>query len=746
MSIATPSRPISAPVGRPGGSPVSGGGGGGGAGGPGATIDPVRLIRQHKFTLLVASAVGVGLGIGAYWLLAQFAPQYRSTVTYQGLQPEGDLTQANPDQASGLQELDRFTQTQVRIMTNERLLRDAVQNPKIRQETRWAKDYLTESGQLDSVAAVRDLKEMVSARVITGTSLVEMTVAAKTPTDAATIASAMHDSYWRDFASQTNNLTRERREALGKQSGDLQQEISRIGTQQTGIMANTALTSIDAQGTAERNKISVLQPRLAETTELLSRLETDLAAQEGRLANEGGIQYGDDLKEEVERDAALSSIKAEIGSLRSARDAKRERLGEGHREITQLQNLIDAKEAEFNATRESALRKAFDGRLERTQQAVESTKIQINEMQAEMDKTVQRMEDIVQKVEQYRDLEGKKSQKQEQLREVQQALDNIKSLESMAGQDRIGRMRLLERGRPPDSMAFPRLPTMLVMGLFVSVGLTGAVVVLREVLDQRIKGPSDINIMPRMRLLGLVPLAADDPGKPVAAETAFRECPAGAVAESFRQLRPSIVKRMTQAGHKSLLFIGAMPGSGTTTIAANFAMACAAADMRVLLIDANFRRPALHKVLKLGEGPGLGDVIARTGTLDAAVQQTSLPNLFLLAAGTAQVRSTPERLATEAMTQVVREASEKFDLVILDTAPAVVAGDGLALANRCDASVLVVRAMAERRGLVARIRDTFSDTRAEFLGVIVNAVRASAGGYLRGNIRTQFEYQNSGAA
>ncbi len=741
MSIATPPKPTlpAAPRPGPGPLPVSGGAGG-------ATIDPVRLLRQHKFTFLVAAGVGVILGVAAYFILARFAPQYRSTVMYQGLPQEGNLLTTELATGGDIQELDRFTQTQVRIMTNERILRDAVALPRIKNETRWGKDYTTDAGQFDSVAAVRDLKEMVAARAVTGTSLIELVVSAKTPTDAATIASALHEAYWRDLTTQTNSNTRERREALAKQLSDLNNEISRLSTQQASILERTRLTAVDAQGTAERNKIGILQPRLAEANELLQRLETDFKNQETRLNSESGIQYGDDLKEEVERSSVVVNLKGEIGSLTSTREAKRERLGEGHREITQLDNLINAKNAELNTAREAELRKAFEGRFERTRQAVDATKAQIDQLRRELDETNTRMEDIVQKVENYRDLEGKKAQKQTQLSEVQTALDNIKSLESLAGSERVGRMRLLERGRPPDQMAFPRAPTMLALGLIASLGLTGGVVVLREVLDQRVKTPSDITLMPRMRLLGVVPLAADDPGKPVAAETAYRECPSGAVAESFRQLRPSVVKRMHQAGHKSLLVVGAMPGSGTTTFAANFAMACAAADVRTLLIDANFRRPALHKVLKLGEGPGLGEVLTRSSTLDAAVQNSTLPNLALLSAGAAQVRSSPERLATEAMTQLIREAGEKFDLVIIDTAPAVVAGDGLALAARCDASLLVVRAMAERRGLVARIRDTLSDTRAEFLGVVVNAVRASAGGYLRGNIRTQFEYQNSGAA
>jgi Mrp family chromosome partitioning ATPase len=95
------------------------------------------------------------------------------------------------------------------------------------------------------------------------------------------------------------------------------------------------------------------------------------------------------------------------------------------------------------------------------------------------------------------------------------------------------------------------------------------------------------------------------------------------------------------------------------------------------------------------------------------------------------------------MTALLAEAKSRYDLVLIDTAPAIVAGDGLALAQRCDASLLVVRAMGEKRGLVARVRNELSETRGEFLGVLVNAVRASPGGYLKGNLRAAQEYQKA---
>jgi Mrp family chromosome partitioning ATPase len=103
-----------------------------------------------------------------------------------------------------------------------------------------------------------------------------------------------------------------------------------------------------------------------------------------------------------------------------------------------------------------------------------------------------------------------------------------------------------------------------------------------------------------------------------------------------------------------------------------------------------------------------------------------------------------ERLSGSAMTNLLKSAAANYDLILIDVAPAMIAGDALGLANRCDASMLVVRALGEKRGMVARLRNELTESRAEFLGVVVNAVRSAAGGYLKGNILAAHNYQNGG--
>jgi Mrp family chromosome partitioning ATPase len=124
------------------------------------------------------------------------------------------------------------------------------------------------------------------------------------------------------------------------------------------------------------------------------------------------------------------------------------------------------------------------------------------------------------------------------------------------------------------------------------------------------------------------------------------------------------------------------------------------------------------------------------------VQATSTPGLDLLGAGSKEQRVF-ERLATEAMGELLTKVRMMYDIVLIDVAPAIVAGDGVSLAHRCDSSILVVKAMSEKRGMVARIKNDLTDARSEFLGVIVNAVKSATGGYMKGNIKAAHEYQQA---
>jgi Mrp family chromosome partitioning ATPase len=139
-----------------------------------------------------------------------------------------------------------------------------------------------------------------------------------------------------------------------------------------------------------------------------------------------------------------------------------------------------------------------------------------------------------------------------------------------------------------------------------------------------------------------------------------------------------------------------------------------------------------------GEGAGLGDVLTEDATVDQALQETEL-GISVMTAGQPGNRVI-ERLNNGQFDSLMAELRHRFDLVLVDTPPAALAGDSQVLANKVDAAVLVVRAYQEQRGLVARLTNQLVDAQCELLGVILNRPRGTAGGYFKKNFAAMAKY------
>ncbi|MBL8990589.1 MAG: polysaccharide biosynthesis tyrosine autokinase [Phycisphaerae bacterium] len=735
MSTMTAARPAASRPAAPAGPGV-----------PTVALNPLKIVVQYRYWLIASVIVGGVVGIAAHLAFRTLSPLYRATTTYQALPPIADPLK--PDVSTvDREEFERYVQTQTRIITSERLIRDAVVNDTSLPATEWAKGHMA-GGRLDPGTAVEDLKDLVRARVVAGTSLIEVSVTTRVPNDAKLIAEAVHRAYFKDLSASGKVRGTEQREPLNVELNSIGTEIRRIDSLIAQRQNERGITGGENDSTdAEYVRIYMLQPAVAEITQRFERARVRVATLEAQLKPGQAITYTDEQRDEAERDPVLMGLKQRMAQIRTEMAAKEQSgLGAEHKEMVSLRKLAEQTEAELNNERERILRKLFDAEYDKTRQARDAADAELKELTRQLNEAIRRRQDIARALTEIQLLKADREKLVIRQAELRAAIAGIDVTTGLDRLERIGRVRRVEEAKTPDRLFFPRLEIMLPLGIIAVVGLAVGVIVLREIVDQRVKGPSDVSLVRGVRVLGIVPSADEDPSRPASVETAFRDSPTGAVSEGFRQVRGQVVKRLGQTGAKSLLVLSGAPGSGATSTASNLAMSMAASDLKVLVIDANFRRPAMHRVFKLAEGPGLGDVLMHKNTLDDAVQQTSVANLSLLAAGSGPSRAVPERLATETMSQVIKAAAAKYDVVIVDTAPAMIAGEGLALANRCDAVCLVVRAFSEKRGLIARLRDQLADAKAEFLGVVVNGVRSASGGYLRKNIKAASDYQSGAAA
>lgn len=735
MSTMTAARPAASRPAAPAGSGV-----------PTVAINPLKIVVQYRYWLIASVIIGGIVGVAAHLGFRAVSPLYRATTTYQALPPIADPLK--PDVSTvDREEFERFVQTQTRIITSERLIRDAVVNDTSLPGTEWAKGHMA-GGRLDPGTAVEDLKDLVRARVVAGTSLIEVSVTTRVPNDAKLIAEAVHRAYFKDLSASGKVRGTEQREPLNVELNSIGTEIRRIDSLIAQRQNERGITGGENDNTdAEYVRIYMLQPAIAEITQRFERARVRVATLEAQLKPGQAVTYTDEQRDEAERDPVLLGLKQRMAQIRTEMAAKEQSgLGAEHKEMVSLRKLAEQTEAELNGERERILRKLFDSEYDKVRQARDAAEAELKELTRQLNESIRRRQDIARAQTEIQLLKSDREKFVTRQAELRAAIAGIDVTAGLDRLERIGRVRRVEEAKTPDRLFFPRLEIMLPLGIIAIVGLTIGVIVLREIVDQRVKGPTDVSMIRGVRLLGIVPSADEDPSRPASVETAFRDSPTGAVSEGFRQVRGQLVKRLGQSGAKSLLVLSGAPGSGATSAVSNLAMGMAASDLKVLVIDANFRRPALHRVFKLAEGPGLGDVLMHKNTLDEAVQQTSVANLSLLAAGSGPSRAVPERLATETMSQIIKTAGARYDVVLVDTAPAMIAGEGLALANRCDAVCLVVRAFSEKRGLIARLRDQLADAKAEFLGVVVNGVRSASGGYLRKNIKTASDYQSGAAA
>lgn len=732
MTTMPMTRPPAPPGVRPGGPTPA-------APPPGAVaVDPIKLARKHKWLLGGSVLGGVVLGIAAHFALLYTVPIYTAEVIWECFPQDTSIVTLGTE-GPIRDELDKFMATQAQIMTSTAVIDAAVTDPALeRNAPRWHQQFV-ENGSFNQTKAAKRLENRLRAAMIGDTQLIRLSFWTTDKDAAKPVVQTVADAYERNRQAAVRKLQAKRLDLVGKLISDTNTSIEALQKERVRLIESTKLESLDEQINKVQASIRLLSEKLVAVRASLEAYGSQAAKMRAQLESKGGITYDDDIRMAVEQEPVIQRLRANLSEIESQQLAMQLRnIGPQHMEYKQVESLRRATEQTLTQEREKMLRREFDSQLEALTKAIAAGQAQEADLVSKLEEEQRRGTELAKTRAEIEDIKDEIAQLN---KHKAVASDKLNDLKALSGLDTQYRILLLQGAQTPREVTFPKLYIMIPLGILLVVGLVVCAILLVEVVDQRVKGPTDIQMISRTRLLGLVPHAAEDPSAPARVETVFRDQPGGILAESFRQVRASLAKQMAQKEHKSLLVAAGLPGSGATTLVLNLAYALAAAEHRVLVIDANFRRPAIAKTLGLRDAPGLSDVLGNGQTLAATVQGTDNPLVTVLAAGSAEHRKV-ERLATPAMSALLREAEKSYDMVLIDTAPAVVAGDAVALASRCDASLLVVQALREKRGLVSRLRTELGECKAEFLGVVINGMRSSAGGYLRGNIRAAHQYRD----
>lgn len=203
------------------------------------------------------------------------------------------------------------------------------------------------------------------------------------------------------------------------------------------------------------------------------------------------------------------------------------------------------------------------------------------------------------------------------------------------------------------------------------------------------------------------------------------------ISEQFRTIRTNIQFTAVDKRIKSLVFTSAQPSEGKSTISNNFAVTCANQGTRVVLIDADLRRPTIHRTFGLSNSVGLSNYLSRNAELNEIIQPTLVKNLWIITSGPIPPNPS-ELLGSQRIKELLKELSKRFDLLILDSPPVNTVTDTQILATVADGVVMVVPQGIATKNNVAHAKESLQLVHAHVLGAIMNRVTKSKSGYYGG--------------
>jgi capsular exopolysaccharide synthesis family protein len=552
----------------------------------------------------------------------------------------------------------------------------------------------------DEAALVDAFIGRVNVAPITDSRLVDVQFTGTDPAFAAKAVNALVDTYVAQNLELKQQGTRDQLDWLQGELSRQQEKVQDSDRALAEYRARENAMSLDDKNNVVQSRLNSLNDQYVKAK--ATRIEKESLYNQVKQMQASAAP---DAIPAVANSPQVQQVKLRIQKLQQDKANLSQRYGEKWPAVQQVNaDLADAQQQlHLEATRA----------LESIKNEYETAKLQEQIFSQNLDAAKNEVQDLSSKSISYNVMEREAKSNQA----VYDALLQHEKELQIASNSHTNNVRVIDHAEVPKAPITPTGRRTWLLSL--AIGLVAAVAVAYglDYMNDTIKTPEDVARHLKLPFLGLVPSVRGDKHPVLASSHAPHD-----FSESFRSLRTAILSKYAGDGTKIMVVTSAQPLEGKTTTACNIAMALAYGGARVLLIDADMRRPGLHRPLRLTNERGLSQVLIGQARVRDVIQRTVDPNLLAITAG----RTPPnpsELLSSERMkTLLANLAHGPFDWIVIDTPPVLAVTDAVVLAPLVSGVTFVIGAEMTRRRLAERAVETIVASHPKLVAVVLNKV------------------------
>lgn len=656
-------------------------------------LHDVRLLAVmralHRRRWMIAGTLAAFIGVAlAYNKLA--APVFEARARLL-IEPESaQVTLFRPLVAEDQGRADYFV-TQMEVLRSRALAKQTLE-----QLNRLSTDAKQQSAQIDGFMGGLTVSPV---RTVSGESrVVSVTFRSSDPQTAALYANRLAQGYVDQNLDVRREGSRQASKWLNERLAELRLQVnkSQQAMQQYREKASDAVALEDPQ--------NIAQQKLAQLNSAVTAARADREEKQALYDQLDAIQKSGaplDTFPPIQNNAFLQGLKSDLAGLRRERLTMAERLGPSHPDMIKLDASITSSEQRLNAETAKIV-----AAIKNDYETVKSRERGLAGALAEQKKQVL---NLSQQSIGYAAIQRDAASTQQVFDSI---LQRVKETD-LSSELQTNNARILDVAEVPRFPIWPRPFVNLLVALFGGCVAAVGMAIGLEYLNPRITRPEDIDSTLGVPLLGVAPLVSGmkDGIQAGALPPIF--------LEALRGIRTRILLSPVTSVARTLAVTSTNAAEGKTLVASSLAVSMAAAGRRVLLVDADLRRPQQHRIFEVPKTPGLSNVLAGKVKVSDAVLQTATPGLFILPAGEV-LEGASDLLESERLKRLVGGFGEHFDLVILDSPPVLAVADASIVGNAVSAVLFVVAAGQTSRDVAQLALDRLSSVQAYVAGVVLN--------------------------